>query len=174
MVFFSESEDSSTTTSDKVKEVSSDVIYQEKYQEMRRHRDYELTVSTWYTTILLAIAGVIFTAKFTDTSSTISSLLTYNYIIKIFLFIVDFVIMFSGCYSVWYSHDRYESLRKFMNDFFEPKIPKFDPRPMGIKPYQLIIITQIVLFFLICLAIFIPNSFGFIHHPFLSRYGFCY
>jgi len=29
------------------------------YQEMRRYRDYELTVATWYTTILLAVLGFV-------------------------------------------------------------------------------------------------------------------
>lgn len=34
-----------------------DAVYQELYAEMRRYRDYELTIATWYTTLLVGIAA---------------------------------------------------------------------------------------------------------------------
>ena len=62
------------TQDDKEKDVSKDTVYSEFYNEMRRFRDYELTASTWYMAILLAITGFILSAKFDSGQSTQSNL----------------------------------------------------------------------------------------------------
>ena len=43
---------------EKPKPASWDIVYQEKHEEMRSYRDYELNISSWVITFLLAILGV--------------------------------------------------------------------------------------------------------------------
>lgn len=93
------------------KRVSSDIAYQELYQEMRRYRDYELSVSTWYTAILLAILSGVFTAKYGDLGL---DQLASECVTK---FIAAFVVLItggSGIYSIWFSHRRYKHISEYI------------------------------------------------------------
>ena len=129
------------------KEVSPDIVYQEMYQELRRFRDYELTVSAWYTTILIAIAGAVFT------SSNFQSLLS-SWLLKIIISIVIILIAFSSINSILYVRSRYSQIRSFVDDTLEPSWKDLDPKNLKwIRPYKLILITQAFLVVLIVLAI---------------------
>jgi hypothetical protein len=130
-----------------------DTVYQEAYEEGRRHRDHELNISIWYTTLLTAIAGAIFTARYTATvGSSIYNALSCSFAQFLLTFISGFI-AFSGIYSVLYSHQRYEQTRVFL-DKLEPLV--FENKPISLTPRHLIIVTQLILFVLIFLVIWVP------------------
>jgi len=126
-------------------EVSKDTVYSEFYAEMRRFRDYELTISTWYTAILLAVLGAILTFKFGPTSSELSHLLRTNLLIKILLAGVSSLIGISGLCSVIYASRRYHELREYVDKNLEPKWKKFKPEYKKWGPRQAILMTFFIL-----------------------------
>jgi len=136
--------------------VSIDVIYQEAYEEGRRHRDHELNISIWYTSLLTAIAGAIFAAKYTAPACSSISHILSCYIVQLVLTIISFFIAFSGIYSVLYSHQRYSQEREFL-DKIEPswESENFKNYKIILTPRHLIIITQVILFVLIFLVIWL-------------------
>ena len=96
-------------------EVSRDAVYEQLYHEMRRHRDYEMLVSGWYATLVLGALAGLFAIR-----PTFQPCL---------LWLFGILIALAGagvCYLVWYTHDRYESLRKFVDEQIEPS---WRPKP---------------------------------------------
>jgi hypothetical protein len=138
------------------KEVSQEIVYQEMYQEMRRHRDHELTSSTWYNTILLAIIVAVTEFKFGISGVSPSALLMQNWLFKFGLSFVLGVLAFGNMYSVWYSSKQYHYLRNWVNRNLEPSWKKFDPLEMEFTPYHVIIFTQFSLFIAAIIIIWIP------------------
>ena len=138
-------------------EVSKDTIYSEMYAEMRRFRDYELTISTWYTVILLAILGAVLTVKFGSVQPNLSQFISTNLSIR--LLIAGFVILlgFSGCYSTIYAFQRYRELRKYVDDNLEPKWKKFKPKERKVTPREFILLTQVLLVIAIDIVILWPK-----------------
>ena len=96
----------------KVDKVSSDVVYSELYNESRRYRDYELTVSTWYTAILLSFLGFYVSEKINSNPTIIN----YSIITPLIL-VLSSVLGLSSIYSVWFVHRRNSQIRKLMNKF---------------------------------------------------------
>ncbi len=126
--------------------INDETIYSERYNEMRRFRDYELTVSTWYSAILLAILGSIASEKFNQKSLLfihLNSNLTYQ------VFIASAVVIIGLCfvYSLCYVSFRYQELRTYMTEFIEPnELPyKFKPYETYLKPRDAIFITYVIL-----------------------------
>ncbi len=113
------------------------------YQESRRYRDYELTASTWYTTILTAILGYIF-------SSQNNSLLAI-YLVKILVSALVVIIGSAGIFSVEYVHRRNEEINNYMKKNFKLKY-LFNPNDFRFKPYDVIEFT------LLCLVLFIVGA----------------
>ncbi len=138
---------SKKTGKDKNGLVSDDIAYQELYQEMRRYRDYELSVSTWYTAILLAILGAILTVKFGSTQG--SNVLLEKSLARFVTIIVVTLIGSSGMWSVYFSNRRYRHLRDFMFDKklnLEPAWKKkYEPESIYPKPFHLILLSQLIL-----------------------------
>jgi hypothetical protein len=139
------------------KKVSSDIAYQEMYQEMRRYRDYELSVSTWYMTFLLAILGGIFTAKFGELGF---DNLANNCVVQTIVVFVVLLIGSSGMWSVYYSHRRYKHIRDYIFDKklnLEPDWKKnYSPERIFPEPRHLILSTQLILIVLSIVAAFWP------------------
>ena len=131
----------------KPEEVSSDIAYQELYQEMRRYRDYELSVSNWYTTILLAILGGILTAKYGGNLGL--EKLAREGLFKFVAVFIVLLIGISGMWSVYFSHRRHEHLSDYIFDKnlnLEPDWKKnYKPENIWLKPHCLILVTQLVL-----------------------------
>jgi hypothetical protein len=125
-------------------EISKEVVYQEMYAEMRRSRDYELTSSTWYTTIFLALILAILNLKFGNNPSITT--LMQNSSFKIVTSIVFYILAFGSIYPVWYSSNSFKVMREWTNDH-EPswKISSFTPFSKKITPAIVIMVTQFVL-----------------------------
>lgn len=123
--------------------VSPDIVYQELYQEMRRFRDYELSSSTWYTVILLAILSAIISVKYASDSLLKVSLFG-DCTIKIVVLLVIFLIGFSNIWSTYYVRRRYHHLRNYV-DYLEPEWHNYQPEIIFPAPYHLIVLTQLIL-----------------------------
>ena len=117
-----------------------EIVYQEMYQERRRYRDYELTASTWYTTILTAILGYVF-------SSQDNSLLAIG-LVKTLVSLLVSIIGFAGIFSVEYVHRRDEEVKNYIKENFKLQ-HLFKPDDFRFKPYNVIEFT------LLCLVLFI-------------------
>ena len=126
-------------------EVSKDTVYSELYTEMRRYRDYELTASTWYIVILLAILGAILTVKFGPVESDLSNFFKFNLLIQLTIAGFATLIGVGGCYSVIFASLRYHELRKYVDRNLEPKWKKFKPKERRVGPHYFILLTQALL-----------------------------
>lgn len=142
--------------------IKENLKYTEYYNEMRRFRDYELTASTWYSAILLAILGFIISEKFNPKSS-LAHLLSMNTSAEIFVAIVVTLIGSLGIYCICFVSYRYQELRTYVTEFMEPS-DSFVPKIIHFQPRHAIILTQVILIlatnFLLLLAP--PVSCGFI------------
>lgn len=140
------------------KKVSSDIAYQEMYQEMRRYRDYEVTISTWYTTILLAILGGILTAKYGNLGL---DQLVRECFIKLVSVLIVLIIGGSGIWSIYFSYRRYRHIRDYV---FDKKLKiqpdwkqNYMPEKIFPEPRHLILLTQFILVALSIVIIFWPS-----------------
>ena len=122
--------------------VSPDMVYQELYEEMRLHRNYELNISTWYTAILLSLSGVIFAVRF---NSTPALPIIERIPIKIVFSGIIFLLMASGVFSAYYASSRYRELRRWVDENLEPTWKCYHPKHFVIRPIHVIILTQIII-----------------------------
>jgi len=133
-------------------EVSHDIVYQEMYEEMRRYRDFELTVSTWHTTILLGILAVLVTGRFAGFTSSLSRFLASSVAAKSLILVVAVSIGASSVFLVCYSWLRYRELRNYVSQNLEPLWKEFKPKKRKIAPRHLIIAVQVLLVLLIAIV----------------------
>jgi hypothetical protein len=136
-------------------QIQVDTIYQEKYQEMRRYRDYELTSSTWYTAFLIAILGFLITIIHGDNRQFIELrlILTTNLQVQILTALSITFLGFASLYSVRYVNLRYQELKHYIFDdpetkYFRPEsIKKFSPedKKRKIKPVDLIYLVHLLI-----------------------------
>jgi ATP/ADP translocase len=124
--------------------ISSDIVYQELYNEMRRFRDYELSISGWYTTIILGITGVIITIKAALYSSGKSETIFDYPLLKISLVAVIIFLVAASVLSVLYVWYLNKQLRAFTRAALEPDWNR-EPRKLFFKPSWLMVATQITL-----------------------------
>ena len=93
-----------------------DIVYQEKHEEMRRYRDYELSISSWVITILLAIlAAVSATDYFTDYLD--------GFWAKVIVILLTLLFTLAGTFSVLYASAKFEAHKSILFDELkiEPK-----------------------------------------------------
>ena len=123
---------------DKQNEVSRDAVYKQLYHEMRRHRDYERLISGWYSTLALgAIAGLLSIPRI---GIRLDTWLVW------FLVTVIAIAGAGVCYVVCYSHDRYQSLRKYTNEKIEPSWKQKPQIPeKKLKPHHILIVINAAL-----------------------------
>ena len=136
-------------------EVSKDTVYSELYAEMRRHRDCEITISTWYMVILLGISGAILSVKFGSNYPELSQFLNNSWRIRSLITLFVLLIGFSGWYSAKFASQRYHELRE-STDILEPKWKKENfttPKKKKITPLCLILLTYFSLIAVIIIII---------------------
>jgi hypothetical protein len=130
-----------------VSEVSKGTVYSERYNEMRRYRDYELTASTWYSVILLGILGFLISAKFGDNLA--SALFKFSpedrILIQIFTAVAVTLIGACSLFSVRYVASRYDELREHVTRELEPPKWMFTPREFPIQPRHAIYAVQLLM-----------------------------
>ena len=136
-----------TSKADEVmdKEVSIDACYKEKYNEMRRHRDYQLSTVNWCTVILLAIiAG--FVSINNDSSYLENQISPCGYIFfKGFVILFIWTVVYLGSIIVNHSAKRYYHMREWVSKNMEPVIngEKYKPEEADV-PIQNAIIAILV------------------------------
>ncbi len=126
-------------------DVSKDTVYGEFYTEMRRYRDYQLNVATWYTAILLAILSGVLAMKFGSTQSALFQLLSANWIVKVLIAGFATLIGISGIYSILYSSWRHDELRKYVDNHLEPNWKEFKPKKRRVTPRGFLLLTEALL-----------------------------
>ncbi len=98
--------------------LSVDTMYQQLYTEMRRYRDHEQGVVTWWTTILLAVvAGII---HFSTQGQGI------HYSVRVGLIVGVLSLSAAMTCLIAYTNRRYHDLRKHTNKYYDHV---FQPRP---------------------------------------------
>lgn len=131
-------------------EITCKALFSEYYHELRRYRDYELKVSTWYSAILLGALGLIIHAKFmvskdaSDAVRFIESELYNNFSLKLALAFVFNVIGSAALFSVRYAYLRHAEMRDYVNTHLEPA-KHFTPSEMRCTPRHFIIFSQLVI-----------------------------
>jgi hypothetical protein len=149
---------------DETRKVSPDTVYMQMYAELRRYRDYELTVATWFTSILLAMLGAIVAGKYVAAGSPLGVALERCPSLKWCLAAVPVLIGVFGAWSIAYAMRRYGNLRKWMTDTLEPKYENFAPDQSCcpfLKPSTLMCIVLLFLgIFTAVLIIHTPSAIG--------------
>ena len=125
-------------------QVSIDAVYSEKYEEMRRFRDYELKFSSLFMTFITGLILII--------------LYKYNLSVEIASIVIlfTFIICVIICYLVLYAHKRYKQLRNYTTTHLEPRNNPFVPGRLIIGPVYIVIFFNLLLFSII-LIIFLFN-----------------
>lgn len=140
--------------------ISDAIVYQEFYQEMRRYRDYELTSSNWYTTLLLAILSSIIVIRFT--SDAFLQHLFDDILVRSVICVITLILYIGGVFSVNYVSTRYQKIRNYVNDNLEPEWKKTGfknvIKPQRITPRFFIYLTLTTLFLAVVLILFFPQS----------------
>ena len=129
------------------KAVDVNTVYSEMYTEMRRFRDYELRVSTWYTTILVAIVGFLAKQRFDEVieAESMAPLSQKSVWESVLVLIIITALAFASCFSVWYASRRYFTLRDWMNENLEPEWTKSLRGKATVGPRHVIYIVQLLL-----------------------------
>lgn len=112
-------EENQTANCDKL---SINHVYDQLYHEMRRHRDYELTVATWWATLLLALLSGIVWAKSQDWG--LAKDLIEHSIAKSLLTAFVLAVGFGLLQALHYTNLRYNTWRTTCNKFAEPEFVK--------------------------------------------------
>jgi hypothetical protein len=144
----------------KNEKISNEAVYSELYNEMRRYRDYELSASTWYTAILIALLGFIVSVKYgsSDPVSTFSHIWYF----QVLVLLISTILGVSSFYSIWYANKRYSEIRKIVDEHLEPKWVKEAFKPIllqkRVRPRRFIYIIQILLVVVTWVISFLPRN----------------
>ncbi len=144
------------STPDTANTVSKDGVYSELYNEMRRYREYQFSSTKWYTTIYLALLGVVFYAKYGVRASELNAIVSQGNF-KFTIAVIAFLLCFNSCHTILYTHDRYTSLRKFTDNTLEPEWKNYHPDLTIFQPHNLLVANQIILMVLVIVALFWPG-----------------
>ena len=129
-----------------------DMIYEQLYTEMRRFRDHEKAVVTWYTTILLAMMGALISFS-AQTNVQIDDML------KLTLAALIVAVTGSMHYLIWYTSRRYRDLRDYTNEHYDrpPNRPPLDLRNVPLSGHNAtVILLWILTFALGCVLLHMP------------------
>jgi len=134
-----------STTDSAAEQIEPDAIYAQLYTEMRRFRDHEKAVVTWYTTILLAMIGAVIGywphIDLGDTGDMLE--------LKVTLAALIVVVTGSMHYLIWYTSRRYRDLRDYTNEHYdrEPNRPPLVLRNVPLSGHNATIILLWILTF---------------------------
>lgn len=131
-----------------------DEVYSQLYQEMRRHRDYELTTSTWHMLLLLGILGLVLNTVYGGNPycpSVLAQWFIEHAWTQRLTAILFSVVAISCIFSISYSNTRYHDLRAF-TEHLEPKWKDtLNRRKMKVTPVRII-------YFILWLLMAVGNS----------------
>src|SRR5262245_1630393 len=117
--------------------VSLDTVYTQMHAELRRYRDHELTVATWFTAILLVMLGAVVASKYAAAGSPLGVALERCPSLKWFGALVPVLV---GTFGAWSIADAMRSsgqLGKWLMDTLEPRLGRVAPdqsRGLLIRP----------------------------------------
>lgn len=94
-------------------------LYTQMYTEMRRYRDYETTVATWWATLLLALLGGLIAAQGNRCPPGLAENLLKQCCIKAFLTLAVVSIGAGLLHALHYTNIRYNTLRHECNIYFK-------------------------------------------------------
>jgi hypothetical protein len=109
--------------------VSPDTVYTQVCTELRSYRDHELTVATWFTSILLALLGSVVAGKYAAAGSPLGVALERCLFLKWFLAATPVLLGAFGAWSIGSAMRRYGKLRKWVTATLEPNFAHFTPEP---------------------------------------------
>jgi hypothetical protein len=137
--------------------ISTDSVYNQLYNEMRRCRDYEFSSSMWYTAILLAIVSFVLYTRFGQASNSSLSVMISRLEFKIIIIVISVAIAAASSYLVYYSYEKYKIMRKWTDRYLEPEWKKstFNVKERRFTPRHIYWITQWLLVVVITLLLFI-------------------
>lgn len=150
------------------KQVTPDAVYTELYTEMRRFRDYEVNISTWYTTILAAVLGGLLLIL-TGNNKEIYSFFTEYIYLKCIIAFFTICITFCSIFSVRYVSARYKVLRDYVKNNLEPDDSLEIESKGSIKPVHGLIFTQILLCFMILVLLGSPYKWYYQNYLILTE-----
>lgn len=105
--------------------ISTESLYVQLYEEMRRARNYQLQASSWYSAIMVGIdAVVLVTRQKPDFLSLLEKCLMLGVIITLLL---------SVSYVIWFEHVRYVERRRCVLAI-EPTWINEQRKPLKVKP----------------------------------------
>ncbi len=118
----------------KSKKVSVDTMYEQLYIEMRRYRDHEQWVATWYTTILLAILAAAMHSWTKDGSQELLHAMHYWHIMCIAIGLG--LLSYAMTWLILYTNRRYNDLRAHVKKYYDNIAqPRFDLARMWPRGY---------------------------------------
>jgi hypothetical protein len=145
--------------------VSRDAVYAEMYNEMRRCRDYELTASTWYTAILLAVLVLFVSIKYqADPVSGISQYgkladaLQGDRFVQIAIVLIVTFFLGASIYSIRCMNLRYQELRGYTTAKLEPMWSEFSPITRRFTPFNAVILTQLIIVLITDHIVLLPSK----------------
>ena len=128
-------------------QVSKETVYEQLYAEMRRHRDYQMVITGWYTTLVLAAIGGLIALSSAWAHMEVS--------LKWFLGVFFACAGLGISYVVWYSHDRYKQLRTYADEKMEPSWKKLPLSRRKLQPYHILIAMNLALSLVVILVLVI-------------------
>lgn len=120
-------------------DVSKNTVYREVYTEMRRFRDYELSIANWYSSFLLAIIGGLIALKSVRAPEGIAKLVANDFWVQLVVGLGVLVLGAVGSWSSRYSSARYAELRIKLSQNLEPEFSKaLKPSSLWLRPGSII------------------------------------
>jgi len=127
-------------------QIAPESVYREMYNEARRHRDHQFTESTWFSALLLGVIGFLITARFgSGNTAQRGAELISNCLVRWAVMVLCFFIAAVSTYLVWACHQRYDKIRKWLDENLEPDFKratfKLKPAEQCIRSHWVYYIT---------------------------------
>jgi len=138
-------------------EVGRDTVYRETYTEMRRFRDYELSIANWYSSFLLAITGGLIALRSVRAPDGVARLIASDFWIQLAVGVGILLLGGVGSWSSRYSSARYAELRKNVSEQLEPEFSRrLRPSPLWLRPGSIISSIPLLIAFVALLVLLYP------------------
>ena len=132
--------------------VTADAAYAAANAEMGAYRNYEITFSTWFTAILLAILGAVVTIRWGTNQTRLGLLLDARLEARLLVGVVAAAVGCCACFCQWYVTRRYDELRHYLETGFrlcvKPLVraqPRFRPRHAIVVMHVVLTVTAVAI-----------------------------
>ena len=136
-----------------------EVVYSELHNELRRYRDYELTVATWYTAIFVAFLGFVVSAKYGEGPALAKFIQSGS--VQVSMSVISIMLGAGSLCSIRWASRRHHEIRNIVYELLEPQWVKDALKPIlnqkGIRPRHFIYIVQLSLVVATWLVIWVPK-----------------